>query len=144
MKKSIHKLVLASALFCLGSAFAASVQLYKSPTCGCCEEYVRYLKAQGFQVQAVNRDEMNSIKRQGKVTPGMGSCHTAFIGGYTIEGHVPVAAIQKLLKEKPKLIGLSVPGMPATSPGMGDYQPGTIEVYALTPSGSTNTLYGKF
>lgn len=128
----------------MGSAVAATLQVYKSPTCGCCEAYVRYLEKEGFAVKVENSDDMNAIKARGHVTPGMGSCHTAFIGGYTIEGHVPAAAIQKLLKDKPRLIGLSAPGMPATSPGMGPYQPGTVSVYAMTPKGSTNTLYGRF
>lgn len=144
MKNLIRPILFAIAFLGAGSAMAASVQLYKSPTCGCCDAYVSYLKTQGFTVKTINREDMNTIKQRGKVTSGMGSCHTAFVGGYTIEGHVPVAAIRKLLKEKPKLIGLAVPGMPATSPGMGDYKPGTIAVYTLTAQGSTNTLYGTF
>ena len=109
---------------------AIPVTLYKSPTCGCCGEYVKYLKANGFEVDAINSNDMNRIKQE-KQVGNLTSCHTSLIGGYVVEGHVPVAAIQKLLRDKPKLVGISVPGMPANSPGMGDMRPGTLKVYAI-------------
>ena len=109
---------------------AIPVTLYKSPTCGCCEEYVKYLKANGFEVDAINSNDMNRIKQE-KQVGNLTSCHTSLIGGYVVEGHVPVAAIQKLLRDKSKLVGISVPGMPANSPGMGDMRPGTLKVYAI-------------
>ncbi|MDP3841555.1 MAG: DUF411 domain-containing protein [Oxalobacteraceae bacterium] len=109
---------------------AIPVTLYKSPSCGCCEEYVKYLNANGFQVKTINSNDMNRIKQE-KHIGNLGSCHTSVIGGYAVEGHVPVAAIRKLLQDKPKLVGVSAPGMPANSPGMGAMRPGTLKIYAI-------------
>ena len=115
---------------------AVPMRLYKSPTCSCCETYVKYLKVNGFEVDAINSDDMNRIKQEQRVG-NLASCHTALIGGYVVEGHVPVAAIQKLLRDKPKLVGISVPGMPANSPGMGEMKPGTLTVYTIAPQATT-------
>ena len=116
---------------------AIPVTLYKSPSCGCCEEYVKYLNANGFRVKAINSNDMNRIKQE-KHIGNLGSCHTSVIGGYAVEGHVPVAAISKLLQDKPKLVGISVPGMPANSPGMGATRPGTLKVYAIAHNVKAN------
>ncbi|SCK26107.1 DUF411 domain-containing protein [Vogesella sp. LIG4] len=124
---------------------AISATVYKSPTCGCCEAYIAYLQQNGFQVTAINRDDMPQLKQKLGVTPGLESCHTARIAGYSLEGHVPVAAIRKLLASKPRLVGLSVPGMPANSPGMGPEKPGSLAVYSMTRSPQPgSTLYGNF
>lgn len=106
------------------------VTLYKSPSCGCCEEYVKYLRQNGFEVKAIDQGDMSGIKKRYGVTRAA-SCHTALIGGYVVEGHVPVAAIRKLLKQKPAIPGISVPGMPQNSPGMGEMKPGTLTVYRI-------------
>ena len=112
-------------------AFAGTpVTLYKSPTCSCCEEYVRYLRQNGFEVKAIDERDMNGIKKRYGLVRAT-SCHTALIGGYVIEGHVPVAAIHKLLKQNPAITGISVPGMPRNSPGMGKMQKGTLTVYRI-------------
>jgi len=127
------------------SIFAATpVTLYKSPTCSCCEAYISYLKHNGFDVTAINRDDMQPIKQQMGVTPGLGSCHTAKIGRYTIEGHVPVAAIKKLIASKADVVGLSAPGMPLNSPGMGEEKPGTLAIYTMTKDQRTGVLFGRF
>lgn len=123
--------VLSLALLAPLAQAAIPVTLYKSPTCSCCEEYVKYLKANGFAVDAINSDDMNRIKQEKHIGNNLASCHTALIGGYVVEGHVPVAAIQKLLRDKPKLVGISAPGMPANSPGMGVMRPGTLKIYAI-------------
>lgn len=94
------------------------ITVYKSPTCGCCGKWVQHLQDNGFQVEAINRNDMNSIKSQAGVPRQLASCHTATIGGYVIEGHVPAADIKRLLKERPAVTGLTVPGMPMGSPGM--------------------------
>lgn len=106
----------------VAQAAASTATLYKSPTCGCCGEYVKYLRANGFKVKAIDSDDMDQIRRDNKVG-NLGSCHTMQIDGYVIEGHVPVSAINKLLQQKPKIIGISAPGMPANSPGMGEMKP---------------------
>ncbi|HEV8261445.1 MAG TPA: DUF411 domain-containing protein [Burkholderiales bacterium] len=96
------------------------ITVYKNPTCGCCEKWAQYLQKEGFEVKAVNRDDLAAIKKQAGVQPAMSACHTALVDGYVIEGHVPAQAIRKLLQERPDTRGLSVPGMPANSPGMGE------------------------
>ena len=91
--------------------------VWKDPNCGCCADWVRHLEESGFVVSVV--DSGNQAKRAELGVPAkFGSCHTALVEGYVIEGHVPVADIQRLLKDKPVALGLSVPGMPIGSPGM--------------------------
>jgi hypothetical protein len=109
---------------------AAPAVLYKSSTCGCCTAYVSYLRQQGIEVDAVDKDDLSAIKTE-HGSAHMASCHTMRIGGYTVEGHVPVAAIRKLLNEKPAIVGIAVPGMPMNSPGMGPEVKGTLKVYEL-------------
>ena len=93
------------------------VRVWKDPTCGCCNDWITYLQANGFEVQSF--DTGNSVARQRLGMPhAFASCHTAQVGGYVIEGHVPAADIHRLLREQPKALGLSVPGMPVGSPGM--------------------------
>lgn len=116
--------------------------MYKDPNCGCCGEHAKHLRAAGYSIKEEGRSDMPAIKQQ-YGTDKAPSCHTLVIGGYAVEGHVPAAAIAKLLKEKPAAKGIAVPGMPANSPGMGEYKPGTIEVVLLTKDGSVKP-YGKF
>src|SRR5687767_13133744 len=92
-------------------------EVWKDPDCGCCKEWVAHLHANGFEVK-VNETGNNAARTKLGVDRKYGSCHTALIGGYAIEGHVPAREIHRLLKEKPKAIGLAVPGMPVGSPGM--------------------------
>lgn len=94
------------------------ITVYKTPTCGCCVKWVDHLKANGFNVTVQDLADLASIKQQFSVPSDLQSCHTASVGGYTIEGHVPADDIKKLLAEKPKARGLAVPGMPVGSPGM--------------------------
>lgn len=114
---------------------ATAVTVYKSPTCECCTNYVHYLEKNGFTVKPINKDDMDAVKKR-YGTARAASCHTALIDGYVIEGHVPVRAIRKLLREKPGIVGISAPGMPQHSPGMGEEKPGTLTIYAI-PKGNT-------
>jgi hypothetical protein len=116
-------LIALGALFALGSPVrtiagpAPVMQVWKSPDCGCCKEWVAHLQAHGFMVRV--HDEGNTDARARLRMPvELGSCHTGEVGGYAIEGHVPAREIQRLLREKPKAVGLTVPGMPLGSPGM--------------------------
>ncbi|HSV71389.1 MAG TPA: DUF411 domain-containing protein [Methylibium sp.] len=94
------------------------VEVWKSPTCGCCKDWIRHLEAHGFRVRA--HDQGNTDARAALGIPiAYGSCHTARVGGYAIEGHVPAREVWRLLKEKPAATGLAVPAMPIGSPGMG-------------------------
>ncbi len=117
-----------------------SVTVYKSPTCGCCKKYVEYLKSNGFQVSAIDSGDMDGIKKRYGVSR-VASCHTALVDGYVVEGHVPVGAIHKLLKEKPAIAGISVPGMPLNSPGMGEMQKGTLTVYSVPKDGAAPKVF---
>ena len=97
---------------------ATTVQVYKSPTCGCCALWVKHLQQHGFTTQVTDTDNVADIKAQHGVPARARSCHTAIVGGYVLEGHVPAADVQRLLKERPAVVGLAVPGMPIGSPGM--------------------------
>lgn len=129
------KISIALTLACIGVAQAATAMtVYKSPTCGCCEKYVEYLRENGFAVKAVNESDMSAVKKRYGVSH-VASCHTALVNGYVIEGHVPVSAIRKLLKEMPAIAGISAPGMPMNSPGMGEMKEGTLTIYAVPKDG---------
>ena len=135
--KSISQYLFALALvFTAASSTlaATAITVHKSPTCGCCEKYIDYLRENGFAVKAVNESDMDAIKDRHGVSH-VASCHTSLVNGYVIEGHVPVVAIRKLLKEKPSLIGISAPGMPMSSPGMGEMKKGTLTIYAVPKDG---------
>ena len=99
-------------------ATAATLAVSKSPTCGCCGEWVERMRAAGFTVNVSEVPDPAAVSRKLGVPETLRSCHTTRVGGYVIEGHVPAADIKRLLREKPKAIGLSVAGMPMGSPGM--------------------------
>ena len=117
---------------------AETVVVYKTATCGCCKAWVDHVRAHGFKVQAhdVSREQLDAIGREAGVTRELGSCHTARVAGYAVEGHVPAADIARLLRERPAVAGLAVPGMPVGSPGMemGD-QREPYDVVAFTKDG---------
>lgn len=99
------------------SAAAPMVEIWKDPNCGCCKDWVRHLNKNGFATRV--HDEGNAAARARLGIPAqLGGCHTARVGGYAIEGHVPAREIKRLLEEKPKAVGLAVPGMPIGAPGM--------------------------
>jgi hypothetical protein len=95
-----------------------SLTVYKSPTCGCCKAWVERVKSAGFAVTVKDMPDVEPTKRTMRVPEKLWSCHTAIVGGYTLEGHVPPDLVLKLLRERPKAAGLAVAGMPAGSPGM--------------------------
>lgn len=118
------------------------ITVYRSPTCGCCLNWVDHLRKEGFTVKVVENEDMNNIKLEQGVPPNMTSCHTGVVNGYFLEGHVPAREVRRLLAERPAARGISVPGMPMGSPGMemgGHTQPydvmlvakdGTAKVFA--------------
>jgi hypothetical protein len=117
------------------------VTVYKSPTCGCCSLWVDHLEANGFQVETVDVQDTGAIKRQYGIPDSLASCHTAVVGGYVVEGHVPAADVHRLLRERPEAGGLAVPGMPIGSPGM-ESADGLTEPYAvlLVSDGGTSVF----
>lgn len=116
--------------------------VYKDPDCGCCEKWVDLMRAAGFVVAVRNTTDMQPIKRRYQVGAALASCHTAIVGGYVIEGHVPVDLIRKLLEQQPKVVGLTVPGMVTGSPGMEGPNPQPYQVLAFDASGKT-AVYAK-
>lgn len=99
-------------------AAPVAVTVYKNAQCGCCKNWVEHLRKEGFKVTARDVDDLAAIKRKLGVPASLSSCHSAIVGSYVVEGHVPAADIRKLLAEKPKVAGIGVPGMPMGSPGM--------------------------
>lgn len=124
------------------AAAGKRVVVHKSETCGCCKLWVAHLERAGFDVEVVNSDNLAAIKERVGIPYGMGSCHTAEVDGYFVEGHVPAADIQRLLRERPAAKGLTVPGMPAGSPGMevpsGKVDP--YDVFLVKKDGSTSVF----
>ena len=121
--------------------------VYKSPTCGCCGSWIEHMQKAGFQVESRNVDDLSPVKARVGVPPAKGSCHTAEVGGYFIEGHVPAEDVKRLLAERPDARGLTVPGMPAGSPGMelpdGSVQPYAVELVARDGTTSVFARHGQ-
>lgn len=105
--------------------------VYKSPSCGCCKLWVDHMEKSGFKVSVIETEDLNPIKRELGIPGGLGTCHTAKVGGYFVEGHVPASDVIRLLKEKPDALGIGVPGMPLGSPGM-EAPSGEIQSYTVT------------
>ena len=124
------------------SAPPTEITVYKTPTCGCCTAWVDHLKKSGFAVTAKDVPDLTSLKKHYGVTGDLASCHTAFVGGYVVEGHVPADVIARLLKEKPKVKGLAVPGMPMGSPGMEGPRSEPYDVVAFDSTGK-KSVYAK-
>lgn len=112
-----------------GAQAKTSVLVYKDANCGCCHLWVEHMKANGFAVTVKDTTDLNGIKRARRIAEPLWSCHTSHIEGYIVEGHVPASDIRKLLAQKPKgIMGLTIPGMPASAPGMDlkPFQPYTV------------------
>jgi hypothetical protein len=142
----MKKLFVVIALLWPFSALAETLPpmtVWKSPSCGCCGKWVEHMKAAGFKVETQNTDQMHLVKRQARIADELQSCHTAIVDGYLIEGHVPAKDIKRLLKEKTKVRGLAVPGMPSGSPGMEDGTRDPYEVVTFDKNGKT-TVYNKY
>ncbi len=116
------------------------VEVWKTPTCGCCTVWVRHLEQAGLKVNVTHMDDLAPIRRQFRVPPKLSSCHTARVGGYVVEGHVPAEDILRLLKTRPQITGIYVPGMPIGSPGMEGPGGEEYQVYALDPAGRTSVF----
>lgn len=144
VQRLLFAAILALAAAAAGAESLPEVVMHKDPNCGCCGRWAEHLAANGFRVKTVMAGDMQSVKRRFGVPPRLASCHTAKVGGYVIEGHVPASAIKRLLREKPALAGLAVPGMPAGSPGMeapGQQDP--YDVVAFDRAGRSR-IYERF
>jgi hypothetical protein len=133
-------LAAASTLVLTGPAWAAPipVTLYKAPECSCCEGYAAYLRQHGFSVTVKATDNLADISRKAGIPTELQGCHTAFIGDYVVDGHVPVEAIKKLLAERPAVKGLTLPGMPEGSPGMSGKKAGPFKILAVGGDGRSS------
>ena len=109
-----------------------AVAMFASPSCGCCGSHAAYLQDNGYTVDLQRTEELDAIRADLGVPEEVVGCHVAQVEGYVVEGHVPVAAIEKLLAEKPAIDGIALPGMPSGSPGMGDDPDASFEVLAFT------------
>jgi hypothetical protein len=149
MIKTFIAIVVIGLLFgCSGETTATATEsvVYKSATCPCCDDWIKHMQQEGFKMRTEVRSDMDSIKASNGVTPKLVSCHTALIGGYVIEGHVPAADVKHLLKEKPAdIVGLTAPGMPMKSPGMQaeGLPPKGYSVIAFKKDGSTE-VYTRY
>jgi hypothetical protein len=146
-------LLLTALLLPLARAQAAPsktlIEVWKTPTCGCCHDWVAHLEANGFTVKTFDLSEdAKTAKRQGLGMPEkLGSCHTALVQGFVLEGHVPARDIRRLLQERPRALGLAVPGMPVGSPGMdGPAYGGRQDSYAvlLVQRGGASSVYQNY
>lgn len=110
---------------------APAISVYASPYCGCCGDWVEHLRSAGFAAEVTHVDDVAPMKRMAGVPQGLASCHTASVDGYVVEGHVPAPVIRRLLRERPQVRGIAVPGMPIGSPGMEGPSPEPYTVYSF-------------
>lgn len=115
--------------------------LYKNPQCTCCEGYAAYLRNNGFEIDVKPTNDLNEISRKAGVPENIQGCHTMFVEGYVVDGHVPVDVVYKLLSERPAIAGITLPGMPLGAPGMNGTKNGTFTIYAVTKDGKPPTIY---
>lgn len=125
------------------SAEQSEIVVYKTPTCSCCKKWVEHLRNSGLEVSVVNVANTQPTQSRLGVPRKLGSCHTAKVGNYWVEGHVPADLVKQLMKEKPgNILGIAVPGMPAGSPGMESSNPVPYDVLAYDSEGKT-TVYAR-
>ncbi len=123
---------------------AQKITVFHSPTCGCCGNYVAYLKRKGYEVESVKESNMSSIKTKYNIPSSLESCHTSVVGNYVVEGHVPVEVIEDLLDQKPNIAGIALAGMPSGSPGMPGSKFEPFEVHSIDLDGSDGGIFVNF
>ena len=133
-------IVLMASLTGAAAAELPTMTVWKSPWCGCCGKWVAHMQAAGFKVVTKEVKALDKVKRLAGIPEPLQSCHTAEVGGYKIEGHVPAPDVKRLLKAKPKVDGLAVPGMPSGSPGMENGERDPYDVLAFTRDGRTEVF----
>lgn len=123
-------------------AAAIPVTLYRDPGCGCCENYVAYLRRHGFDVtvKSASPDEIDAMSAKAGIPSNLQGCHTAFVQGYVVDGLVPIAAVRKLLAERPPLRGITLPDMPPGAPGMMGAKQGKLTVFAIPKHGKPSVF----
>ena len=116
-------------------------RMYKTPQCGCCEDYAAYLRKNGFEVDVELSNDLSAISRKAGVPENLQGCHTLFLDGYVVDGHVPVSAIRKLLAERPRVAGITLPGMPGGSPGMTGQKTEPFTIFAVFKDSTSPKVY---
>jgi hypothetical protein len=137
-------LAVAAAVVALRSPAAADplqATLYKDPQCGCCEGYADHLRQNGFAVEVIPSYDVARISRDAGVPEALQGCHTTMIDGYVVDGHVPADIVLQLLTERPAIAGITLPGMPTGSPGMGGPKTGPFTVYSVTGADEEPAVY---
>ncbi len=114
--------------------------IYKTPGCGCCDGHADYLRKAGYKVTITASEKLDEINRKAGIPEDYQGCHTTFINGYAISGHVPIKPIEKLMSERPDIKGIALPGMPMGSPGMNGTKDETWKIYAIDKNGKA-TLF---
>jgi hypothetical protein len=143
MKRFVIVLAVLGVLGSTAHGFAEelpTMTVWKSPWCGCCGNWVEHVRAAGFEVEVKEVEDLGVVKRMAGVPDDLESCHTARVGGYTVEGHVPVSDIIRLLDEQPNAHGLVVPGMPSGSPGMENGEQDPYDVLLIKRDGETEVF----
>jgi hypothetical protein len=107
------------------------VTLYKNPECGCCEGYADYLQRNGFKVKAISTNDLTVMGQKYGIPDDLQPCHISLIDGYVVGGHIPMKVIDRLLAEKPRMVGITLPGMPEGTPGMPGHKPGPLDIYEI-------------
>lgn len=151
MKLRRRLLVLAATPLMVGAASCSKpaeasgpeITVYKTPTCGCCSDWVDHLRAEGFRVTTHDLASLTEIKHEHGVPDELASCHTAVVDGYAVEGHVPADVIRRLLAERPEVTGIAVPGMPMGSPGMEGPYKEPYEVYSFDENGPVDVFEAR-
>ena len=143
MKQLIRFTVVAALLAVSSPTLAETIKatLYKNPQCSCCEGYAAYLRKNGFEVDVKPTNDLAEISRKAGVPETFQGCHTMFVNGYVVDGLVPINTVRKLLSEKPAITGITLPGMPLGSPGMGGSKEGPFTIYAITKGGAAPSVY---
>ncbi|MDP2628310.1 MAG: DUF411 domain-containing protein [Nanoarchaeota archaeon] len=127
----------ATGKFIAVDSFEGDIKIYKSLTCGCCEVYVNYFKGKGnSDVEVITKSDIDFIKEEYKIPQELRTCHTTILGDYFVEGHIPLEAVEKLLSEKPDILGIALPGMPYGSPGMPGNKKGDFVIYGVNHDGT--------
>ena len=139
-KMLIAMSMVVSASYRIRGQQSPKVEVYKDPTCGCCALWVAHMKTQGFATTVTDARDIAAVKTKYHVPNQLRSCHTALVGSYVLEGHVPAADVQRLLKQRPMVVGLAVPGMPVGSPGMEGANGRPYDVLTFDAAGKT-TVY---
>ncbi len=143
MKHWMRATALALTLSLPWPALADVIQatMYKMPQCGCCESHAAYLRKNGFAVDVKESFELSQISAEAGIPPELEGCHTIFVDGYVVGGHVPAGVIKRMLSARPAIAGITLAGMPLGSPGMDGEKTEPFVIYAVTKDGAPPTVY---